>query len=86
MNLNYPEEFKRRAKEEYPDAHVLHVLLDRGKCEQVGKYLRSVTPKGVAVEDVLGASSLEEIREEALRIRRKQSLYREWEEIRDRNR
>ena len=79
--INYPKDFKERVKEEYPNSPMLHKLVDLGKIQEVGKYLRRVTPKGVKVDFIMGADSLEEVRKEALRILRKQSLFRDWERI-----
>lgn len=80
--LDYPEEFIERVVNAYPNNEVLHRLLKRGAADDVGKYLKTLTPQGVSVNKVLGAESLSELRDEALEILRKQRIYEDWKKIR----
>ena len=66
----------------YPDSEVLHRLLKRGAVDDVGKYLKTITPQGVSANKVLAASSLSDIQEEAVQILKKQRIYEDWKKIR----
>lgn len=80
--LEYPQEFIERVINAYPNNEVLHRLLKRGAVDDVGKYLKTITPQGVSANKVLAASSLSDLQEEAVQILRKQRIYEDWKKMR----
>ena len=80
----YPEDFKKRVKEIYPERKDLHRMLEYGLLI-VGQILDDAAPKGMNFEEVLNATSLEELQESARLQKAKYDLYLEWCELNNAN-
>ena len=74
--MKYTKDFIGRAKKEYPNYTNLHKHIDNGS-EMVGRYLNDSFGM-ITEKDVMLATSLEELREKAIGIKRKKELYAEW--------
>ena len=81
----YPEEFKKRAMEVYPDNKMLHDFINDGNL-YVGQLLREQLPVGVDYDEVIAATSLEELKQSAKMQKSKYELYKEWLKIDQENR
>jgi len=81
----YPDEFKKRAMEVYPDDKRLHDFINNGD-RYVGQLLRDELPVGVDFDEVLSATSLEELKKSAQKQKAKYELYKEWLRIDQGNR
>jgi hypothetical protein len=73
----YPEEFKQKCREIYPNWNCLHEQLNSGTMI-VGRYLDDAQQSDISATMVLKATSLEQLRAEASRIIKRQELYGEW--------
>ena len=77
--MQYPEIFVHAVKAAYPDWERMHRKLDEGS-EFVGRYLDDsrvlFTP-----DDILKASSLEELQTEARQAQTREQLYIAWCEL-----
>ncbi len=71
----YTTELIKEVKELYPDYVKMHELADVGNV-MLGMYLDS--SYGIAIDDVLLATSLEELQKKARIEKRKANLYTEW--------
>lgn len=78
--MHYPEEFKAKVKEVYPDWDQLHESLDKGSVI-VGRMLDNSRSRNVPVSTILKAASLEELKKEAQSIKKKDELYRDWRKL-----
>ena len=76
MYMFYPEDFKKRVKETFPEIEKLHRNLDKGSLE-VGLYLRSRTVS-ISNDTILAATSLEELQKMAKVAKTRSNLYDEW--------
>lgn len=74
----YPEDFKNKVKEMFPDEENLHQSLDSGSVT-VGQVLY-VSPS-VHFNAILDAKSLEELQDTAKNIKERYCLYAEWCEL-----
>ena len=73
----YPEKFKAKFKEVYPDSPELYTLLDEGK-DIVGSYL-AIHRTSITFDEILSSTSLEELQAEAKVAKAKEELWREWQ-------
>ncbi len=73
----YPENFKKRVKEVYPDWEELHQALERGD-RSVGSCLDSSELTGISLNAILEATSLEELQKQARAQQEQIELYGEW--------
>ena len=64
-------------KEVYPDYPKMHELANEGSV-WLGRYLDDSSQGSVAIDDILKATSLEELKDKALLIKRKRELYALW--------
>lgn len=76
----YSKEFKKKCKEIYPDLENLHRLLDED-AYIVGRYLDDGSYSYVSNDEILEATSLEELKEKAWHNKAKLDLYNEWCDI-----
>ncbi len=79
----YPEDFKNRVKEVYPNWEELHRGLDIGE-SLVGERLYNSAlqaSNSISINTVLAATSLEELKKEAEAADVKMNLYREWRKL-----
>ena len=73
----YSEELIKQVKELYPnDAYIL-ALAENGSV-WLGRYLDDGSMGSVSIEEILLATSLEEIQERARLLKRRRSLYNKW--------
>ena len=80
----YPEDFKKRVKEAYPNFEQLHCDLDNGEDEAVGKFLDKRSDLlSISIYIILDATSLEELQKMARENQKKLKLYGEWCELYD---
>lgn len=73
----YPEDFKTRVKNAYPNWEELHRRLDSGDYF-VGCYLDDSSSSAISLATVLAATSLEELQNKAKAEQEKVELYNEW--------
>lgn len=77
--MAYTREFIERVKRAYPTSERMHELAESGD-EFLGRYLCDSAPQGIDYREVLGATSLEELKEKALLVKEKNALYRDFVE------
>jgi hypothetical protein len=81
--MKYPQEFIGRCKAVYPTWTELHVRLERGDTF-AGRYLDDARhAAGVSTNEVLSATSLEEVQAQARLADEKTALYVEWGRLYD---
>ena len=73
----YTPELIREVKELYPNSPEMHQLADNGNAF-LGRYLDDSSPTGVPINDVLLATSLDELQKKARNMKRKVELYKKW--------
>lgn len=73
----FTQKFIDEAKALYPDWHSLHEAIEKGS-GIVGRYLDDAQASGISASDVLRATSLEELKEKAELIKRKEQLYADY--------
>lgn len=77
----YPEDFKKRVKETYPDFEELHRDLDNGSIHVCG-YLRALMqPTSFSIDTILAATSLEELQKMAKEAETRLNLYYECRKL-----
>lgn len=80
MVINYPKEFKEKCKKVYPDWTQLHNFLDLNN-PYAGRLLNDAALDVISPEDIINATSLDELKNKALAIKEKEELYSEWYKI-----
>jgi hypothetical protein len=73
----YTQDLIDKVKKVYPNEKEMHRLADEGNAF-LGRYLDDSSQGGVALDDILKATSLEEIQKKARNIKIKRELYGEW--------
>ena len=73
----YSPELIREVKELYPNSPEMHQLADSGNAF-LGRYLDDSSPSGVPINEVLLATSLDELQKKARNMKRKVDLYKKW--------
>jgi len=73
----YTPELIREVKELYPNSPEIHKLADSGNAF-LGRYLDDSSPTGVPINDVLLATSLDELQKKARDMKRRVELYKKW--------
>lgn len=82
----YPEEFKKRCKEIYPWHKELHKFLETGD-HKVGRILEDgVEVFGISFDEILKATSLEELKKRAEEAKVRALLYDDWIKLDNANR
>lgn len=76
--MAYSEDFKKKCLEVYPDFEELRIALENdhavvGWCLDFG-----IRANAITADDILNASSLEELQETAAKLKVKENLYKEW--------
>lgn len=74
----YPEDFKNKVKEMFPDWKGLHRNLD---CESVYVGQLLYQDFSIPIDTILAATSLEELQRVAKAIKKREALYAEWCEL-----
>lgn len=82
--MAYTKELIKKVKELYPDYSAMHELAENGSAF-LGRYLEDSYQKGIPLDTVLCALTLEELQEKARIEKRKVNLYKEWCEQDPRN-
>lgn len=75
----YPESFKVRVKDVYPNSENLHQLLDEEK-DIVGAYL-AMHRSSITIDAILSATSLEELQAAAKVAKKREELWNEWRRL-----
>jgi hypothetical protein len=75
--MAYTKELIKEVKELYPYYPEMHRLADAGDTF-LGRYLDDSSPTGIALDDVLIATSLSDLQETARNMNRKAKLYKKW--------
>ena len=78
--MDYPEEFKKKAKRLYPKWNKLHEMLDSNQTF-VGRYLDDGRSSTMSLNKILSAKSLDELQNEARVELERNQLYIEWCEL-----
>jgi hypothetical protein len=78
--MNYPVEFKNKAKRLYPTWNDLHKMLDAGQTF-AGRYLDDASSSTMSLNDILSAKSLDDLQNKARIEMEKNKLYIEWCEL-----
>jgi len=73
----YSAELIKEVKELYPNSSKMHEFADSGNAF-LGRYLDDSSPSGVPINEVLLATSLDELQKTARIMKRKVDLYRKW--------
>jgi len=79
----YPEEFKTRVRAAYPNLPKLYDHMEAGERHMVKQFLEAgiEIKQGVSFEDVLAATSLEELQAYAKLQQERAELLKEWKEL-----
>jgi len=75
--MAYTQELIAEVKELYPDSEQMHKLADEGNAF-LGRYLDDSSPTGMSLNDVLLATSLDELQKKARDMKRRVELYHKW--------
>ncbi len=75
--MGYTKKLIDDVKTLYPDYPVMHELADNGDV-WLGRYLDDSSQGSVALDDILKATSLEELQEKARLIKKRKELYARW--------
>ena len=75
--MAYSNDLIREVKELYPDSSKMHELAESGSA-WLGRYLDDSSPTGIPIDEVLLATSLEDLQRKARQAKRKVNLYKKW--------
>jgi hypothetical protein len=75
--MAYSEELIKEVKELYPDSKEMHELAENGDAF-LGRYLNDSCDSGIGLNEILLATSLDELQEKARLMMRKVELYKKW--------
>lgn len=75
--MAYSSQLIADIKELYPDSEAMHKLADSGNAF-LGRYLDDSSPTGMPINDVLLATSLDELQNKARDMKRRVELYKRW--------
>jgi len=75
--MAYSRELINEVKELYPDSKEMHELAESGNAF-LGRYLDDSAPNSISLNEVLLATSLEELQKKARLYKRKLNLYSKW--------
>lgn len=73
----FKKEFIDEVKNLYPTWDALHEAIQNGS-DMIGRYLDDATPNSIHYQKILDAKSLEDLKHEAMIIKRKNDLYRSY--------
>jgi len=76
--MAYTKELIDEVKELYPDSQAMHELADNGSAFLV-RYLDDSSPTGIGLNEILLATSLDELQKKARLAKRKLELYQKWQ-------
>jgi hypothetical protein len=75
--MAYTQELINEVKELYPNSPEMHKLAESGGAF-LGRYLDDNCQGGISVNEILLATSLEELQKKARLLKRKKELYAKW--------
>jgi len=75
--MAYTQELINEVKELYPDSAEMHKLAESGNAF-LGRYLDDSSPTGFPINEILLATSLDELQKKARQMKRKVELYHKW--------
>ena len=75
--MAYTEELIREVKELYPNSAEMHKLAESGNAF-LGRYLDDSSDSGIGLNEILLATSLDELQKKARQMKRKVELYKKW--------
>jgi len=75
--MAYTIDLINEVKELYPDSKEMHKLAESGNAF-LGRYLDDSSPTGISIDEVLLATSLDELQKKARIYKRKVQLYKKW--------
>jgi hypothetical protein len=75
--MAYTKDLIDEVKKLYPDSKTMHKLAEEGDAF-LGRYLDDSSPTGISVDEVLLATSLEQLQKKARLAKRKCELYAKW--------
>lgn len=73
----YSEDFKKRVKNQFPDWRLMNQALDNNDVA-VGRYLSIFAGDTFNLDEILKATSLEKLQEDAKSMKEATALYKEW--------
>lgn len=77
--MAYTQDLINEVKEIYPDDLIMILHAESGSA-WLGRYLCDSAETSISIEKILSATSLDELREQALLLKRKHELYKKWKE------
>lgn len=83
--MAYTKELIEEVRELYPDSPKMHELAESGH-PILGRYLDDSSSGGISIDQILLATTLEELQTKARLLKRKVNLYKKWCEQDPRNR
>jgi hypothetical protein len=75
--MAYTQELINEVKELYPNSPEMHRLAESGGVF-LGRYLDDNSQGGIGINEILLATSLEELQKKARILKRKKELYAKW--------
>jgi hypothetical protein len=75
--MAYTQELINEVKELYPNSPEMHKLAESGGAF-LGRYLDDNCQGGISVNEILLATSLDELQKKARLLKRKKELYAKW--------
>ncbi len=75
--MAYTRELINEVKELYPNSPEMHRLAENGDAF-LGRYLDDSSPTGISIDEVLLATSLDELQKKVRIAKRKVQLYAKW--------
>jgi len=73
----YSDKLIKEVKEVYPDSKKMHILAESGNVF-LGRYLDDSSQNGISIDEILLATSLNELQEKARMYKRRINLYKMW--------
>ena len=75
--MAYTQELINEVKELYPNSAEMHRLAESGNAF-LGRYLDDSCDSGIGLDEILLATSLDELQKKAREMKRKVLLYKKW--------
>ena len=75
--MSYSADLIKEVKEVYPDDTTMHGLAEAGSV-WLGRYLDDSSYNSISIENILEATSLEDLQAQATVLKRRRSLYIRW--------
>ena len=76
--MAYTQELINEVKELYPNSPEMHKLAESGAAF-LGRYLDDSCKSGISLNEILLATSLDELQKKARQMKRKVELYKKWQ-------